>query len=193
MVKRSVLVVLIKGGQNRLLRRDTLAMDGKVFGNMSIKAIDHREDVMEIAWELLKNKNHCDYSMLSNRWDWHKTNILTLPFTSDCSGTVTAICYYAHGNDPSGVDFAYGDTETILNHATAHKLIISRTQLIHGDFILFGSGPKPEHVAMSMQNTAFHKDPQCFSMGRQGDPSLVLLSVLSTIGKPTFVRNVTRV
>jgi hypothetical protein len=162
-----------------------------VGGSKTTKSIDCRPEVMRIATELLHNKNHCYYSEAPNRWDWRRSNTLVFPFTSDCSGTATAIDFFAGCGDPNGVDFGYGDTETILNHAIARRLIIPKAKLLHGDWILFGSGPKPDHVAMAFQDAAKYSNPQCFSMGRQGDPSMVLLSVLMSIGKPTYVRNVT--
>jgi len=159
---------------------------------MALRPNDRRNACIRIAWELLKNKDKAYYSEYDNRWNWHNSKTPTFPFTSDCSGTVTAINYWAGGNDPNGLDFRAGYTGTILAHARENKLIIPRNAVLHGDLILFGSGDVPVHVVMSMQNTFFHKNPLCFSMGKQGDPSLVLLSVLEGLGEPTFVRNVTR-
>ena len=162
---------------------------------MAIRTTDHRRKAIAIAGNLLTHKGECYYSEYSNRWDWRKHDVPTYPFTSDCSGTVTAINYWAGGNDPNGTDFAYGNTRTILSHARQNKLIIARCQLIFGDFVLLGMEPDgvtPKHVVMALQSTLFHKDPICFSMGRQGDPNAVRLSVLEGIGSPIFVSNITR-
>lgn len=159
---------------------------------MPTKTNDVRPKVLAIAYELLHNKNHCYYTMGPNRWNWHHSTIPTFPFYSDCSGTVTAINYWAHNkNDPNGTGYAYGDTETILSHGETNRLILPKVKALHCDLVLFGRGPKPDHVAMLLQNGT-NRDPLCFSMGRQGDPSTVRLSVLMGLGIPTFVRNVTR-
>ena len=94
---------------------------------------------MQIAADFLHNKARCIYSE-AIRWEWRAYSTPHFPYEGDCSSTVTAICWWAHGNDPSGVNFAYGDTQTILSHAYQRRLIIAKSSLLHGDFILFGDG-----------------------------------------------------
>lgn len=114
-----------------------------------------------------------------------------MPFEGDCSATATAVNYWGGAADPSNLNFAYGDTATILAHAQAAKLIIPQAELLPADFILFGPGPKPVHIVSSLQ-LGTNANPLCFSMGEVGDPSIVSLKVLSSLGEPTFVRNITR-
>jgi len=158
--------------------------------------MDRRNEIIKIAWELLNNKRHCYYSEGSNRWGWHQHKNLEYPFISDCYGTVTAICYFAKGNDPGDVGFSYGNTLTGITHARRAGLIITHNELLFGDFVYLGlesDGVTPKHVVLAMQRGT-NLDPICFSMGKQGDPSLVKLSVLVwSIGAATYVRNVTRV
>lgn len=158
------------------------------------KIVDTRNKHLVVATELLHNKNHCYYSQAPNRWDWHRSKTLSFPFTSDCSGTCTAICWFAgNPNDPNGVGWGYGNTKTILDHAKVKKLIINKAQLLQGDFILLGMEPDgvtPKHVVMKYNDNP--SNPLCFSMGGDSDPSLDLLSGLLSIGKPIYVRNVTR-
>lgn len=150
---------------------------------------DMRFQAIAIAEQLLRNKKECFYSEGGNRWEWHNYPNPHFPFTSDCSGTVTAIQYWSNIQDPNGTNFQYGNTATMLSFAEKEGLIIPREELLHGHFVLFGPGPTPVHVVMSMQNIEIHPDPICFSMGRPGDPSLVPLSVLEGLGEPTFVYN----
>jgi hypothetical protein len=153
---------------------------------------DIRPQLIAVAAELLHNHARCIYTESGERWEWHAFPTPHFPFESDCSGTVTAICYWAHGNDPSGVNFAYGDTTSILAHAQAKKLIIPKAKVLDGDLILFGL-PETVHVVMSLQDTATKPNPLCFSMGKPGDPSVAPLSAFLPLGTPTYVRNVTRV
>lgn len=155
---------------------------------------DHRPECMHIASVLLHNKKRCIYTEGPERWEWHAFTSPHFPYEGDCSSTVTAINFWARGNDPSDLDFAYGNTTTILAHAYEKKLIIQKSELLQGDFVLFGPGrlgQEPFHVVMAIQNNSTHNDPLCFSMGEQGDPSSVPLSVLMSIGDPTYVRNIT--
>ncbi len=156
---------------------------------------DMRFQCIAIAEQLYRNRKECFYSEDTDsssptyRWGWKNYPNPHFPFHSDCSGTVTAICYWSNCVDPNGTNFEYGNTATILNHAKSTGLIIPREKLIHGHFVLFGGGDTPVHVVMSMQNISIHPDPICFSMGQQGDPSFVKLSVLEGLGEPTFVYN----
>ena len=153
---------------------------------------DRRHACIAVATELLHHRAQCNYTESALRWSWHNSRTLTFPFDADCSAAVTAINWFAYGNDPNGVNFAYGDTETILSHAETKKLILKKAQLLPADLILFGPGPKPVHVVMSFQ-PGTEADPLCWSHGQQGDPHLVRLSVLESLGAPTFVRNHTDV
>ena len=155
---------------------------------------DIRPQLIEVAADLLHNRSRCIYTESAARWEWHNFTEPHYPFEGDCSSTVTAICWWAKGNDPSDVNWAYGDTTTMLAHAQARHLIIPKAKLLHGDFILFGL-PETVHVVMSMQDVGGQSpksNPICFSMGKQGDPSAVQLSDLLSLGTPTYVRNVTR-
>ena len=156
---------------------------------------DTRQEQIRIAYELLHNNAHCFWTEGSNRWSWRDQPTLTFPFYGDCSSTVTAISFFAGGNDPSGLDFAYGNTKTMLAHAEAKNLIIVKSKLIPGDYVLLGDASldaTPDHVAFALQYGT-NKNPLFFSMGKQGDPSIASLTELLTIGPAMFVRNVTRV
>lgn len=158
---------------------------------------DSRQACLSVAHVFLNHKAHCVYSEGANRWDWHQKSDIDCiwPYYGDCSSTVTAICYFAKGNDPNGLNFTGGNTATILSHAKNDGLIVDKARLLTCDFILFGMEPDgytPKHVVMAMQPGTV-ADPICFSMGQQGDPSLVPLSVLEGLGAPIYVHNHTDV
>jgi hypothetical protein len=140
---------------------------------------------------LLHNKKRCTYTEGSERWEWLTKAPWSLPFEGDCSATATAVNYWGGAADPSDLNFAYGDTATILSHAQEAKLIIPQAELLPADFILFGAGLKPVHIVSSLQ-LGTNANPLCFSMGSSNDPSIDSLKMLSSLGEPTFVRNVTR-
>jgi hypothetical protein len=153
--------------------------------------MDVRPQLIAVAAEILHNRTRCFYTESAARWEWHAYPKPHFPFEGDCSSTVTAICYWAKGNDPSGLGFRYGNTTSILAHAQAKKLIIPKMNVLHGDLILFGL-PETVHVVMSLQDAKTKSNPLCFSMGKPGDPSVVQLSDLLSLGTPTYVRNVTK-
>jgi hypothetical protein len=155
--------------------------------------IDTRQTQIQIAYELLHNKSHCFYSQGPNRWSWHQDTTLKFPFYGDCSSTCAAIAFFAGGNDPSDVDFAYGNTKTVLLNAQSKKLILSKNQLLPADYALFGwsDATTPAHMAFALQS-GLNPNPFFFSMGEQGDPSIVSLKELLTIGPAIYVRNKTR-
>ena len=149
---------------------------------------DRRHACLVVATELEAHRNECHYTQEPIRWSWHNSRTISYPFFADCSSGVTAVCWYAHGNDPNGMNFLAGDTETILSHAETHGLLVAKHQILPADFILFGPGPKPVHVVMAM-NPGTDPDPWCWSHGQEGDPHFVRLSVLESLGAPTFVHN----
>ena len=75
---------------------------------------DIRPQLIEVAADLLHNRARCIYTESAARWEWHNFTEPHYPFEGDCSSTVTAICWWAKGNDPSGVNWAYGDTDIFI-------------------------------------------------------------------------------
>lgn len=156
--------------------------------------VDERQKCLEIAHTMLNHRGSCHYTEGPNRWDWHQHKVLTWPFYGDCSSTCTAIDWFAGCGDPNGLNFAWGDTATILAHAYRFRLGENKSDALPADWVLFGPnapGAKPIHMAMLLQPGTV-KDPVCFSMGETGDPHAVPLSVLTGIGFPSYVRNITR-
>src|ERR1019366_8190482 len=156
--------------------------------------VDTRSKCLEICHQLLHHRYECHYSEQANRWAWKTYAVPTFPFFSDCSGTFTAIDWWAGAGDPNDVSFGYGDTATLLHAATVDNRIIKKAQMLPADGCLFAdpSNPAlPHHVAMALQDGT-HRDPLFFNMGSSQDPSIQPLSVLSTIGTPIFFRNRTR-
>src|ERR1035438_2782670 len=152
--------------------------------------VDHRAQCEEVARTLLEHKDQCHYSESANRWGWHAYRVPTFPFFGDCSSTFAAIDYWAGCDDPNGVNYAYGDTTTLLEHAQTKKLLIPKSKLLKADGCLFSVNGVTVHVAMALQDGTVG-NPLFFNMGSSADPSVQPLSVLLTIGTPTFFRNVT--
>ncbi len=100
----------------------------------------------------------------------------------DCSWFCKT-CYWQAGvtNDPTGCNWdGWGNTVSLWNHGQH----ISLNELLPGDIIVFG----PDGDVHGVVVVEIGPDPLCASMGRQGDPSLVTLSVLSGLGVPTYLR-----
>jgi hypothetical protein len=151
---------------------------------------------LKVAHEFLNNKARCNYTEEGIRWAWRWQSTMVWPYFGDCSGTVTDICFRAKCNDPNGLNWSGGNTASILSHAKRNNLIVTRSKALTCDFVLFGMEPDgytPKHVVMLLQPGTVN-DPNCFSMGTQGDPSIVPLSILiESIGAPIFVHNHTDV
>jgi hypothetical protein len=104
------------------------------------------------------------------------------PIRTDCS-FFCLLVYKKAGvtDDPSGCNWSgYGNSDSLWNHGTH----ISQSELLPGDVITFGPGGSVHAVIC----VTIGADPVCASMGRQGDPSLVALSVLESLGEATFLR-----
>lgn len=155
--------------------------------------VDNRPKLVEIAKELIHHHNECFWTESSVRWRWKNYTVPTFPLTTDCSGSVTAINYWAKNTDPSGRFFTGGDTATILQHAQANHLVLPHIdKVLHGDLIMFGSGWKPVHVVMALEDGAMTEgNPDCFSLGRPHDPMEYKLSELTILGPMTFIRTLT--
>lgn len=108
----------------------------------------------------------------------------SVPEDSDCSAWVTYCYSWAGAPDPNGQNFdGLGYTGTLLSHGTK----ISQAQLEPGDVIVFVTPAKTDGVHAVLV-TEVGPDPVCSSMGKQGDPSFVKLSVLRSLGTPVFLR-----
>ena len=100
----------------------------------------------------------------------------------DCSWFCKTVYWQAGvSNDPTGCGYdGYGNSVDFY-YRGQH---VTQAELLPGDIITFGPDGDV-HAVICVTNTP---DPVCASMGRQGDPSLVPLSVLSGLGTPTFLR-----
>ena len=110
------------------------------------------------------------------------------PIRIDCSGFCISVYKKAGAHDPSGNNFN-GEGNSVSLWQKGKKIL--QRQLHPGDIITFGVGGTI-HAVICLQYGWFTKDPLCASMGRQGDPHQVRLSVLSGLGEPTFLRFSTR-
>lgn len=96
-----------------------------------------------------------------------------LPFTTDCSGFVTMLAYWAGMSDPNGANYSgWGYTGTLLNHLPH----ISRKDARYGDLVVFGNGTG-NHVVMLLQTVKRHSNPLVVSHGWEGEPAIMTLSV----------------
>jgi hypothetical protein len=98
-------------------------------------------------------------------------------FSMDCSESGVLICHVAGVKSPTG-SWAYGDTETYLQHLTKHYF--DARQANPGAFAVFNSDrPLDEqHVAQVHMADATHGDPIMFTHGSAADPSFLKLSWL---------------
>lgn len=107
------------------------------------------------------------------------------PIRIDCSGYCISVYKQAGAHDPSGNNYdGSGNSDSLFNRG---RHILQR-QIHKGDIITFGPGGSVHSVLV----VQLGPDPLCASMGQQGDPSLVRLSVLESLGQPTFLRFSTR-
>ena len=130
-----------------------------------------------VRWALKGVAEHADFDYLEVRplpFDW-KPRI-----KCDCSFFVNLVYYMAGARSPMGQFDGYGNSDTLFQRG---KHILQK-QLHKGDVITFGAGGSI-HAVIVVQVAP---DPLCASMGKQGDPSLVRLSVLEGLGAPTFLR-----
>jgi hypothetical protein len=103
------------------------------------------------------------------------------PIRIDCSGYCVLVYFKAGAHDPTGNGFdGSGNSDTLY----ARGKHILQKQLHKGDIITFGPGGSV-HAVIVVQVAP---DPLCASMGQPGDPRLVRLSVLESLGEPTFLR-----
>jgi hypothetical protein len=107
------------------------------------------------------------------------------PIRIDCSGYCILVYFKAGGRDPSGNNFnGIGNSDSLFSRGKH----ITLAQLHKGDIITFGPNGSV-HAVIALERGG---DPLCASMGQQGDPSTVRLSVLKSLGEPTFLRFSTR-
>ena len=118
--------------------------------------------------------------------DVHKPG--SIPEDCDCSAWCTYVYSWSDAPDPNGLGYdGLGYTGTLLSHGTK----ITLKQLLPGDIIVFVTPAKPDGVhAVIVVETGV--DPLCSSMGQQGDPNFVRLSVLKGLGTPVFLRYSTK-
>jgi hypothetical protein len=85
-------------------------------------------------------------------------------FTTDCSGSFTAMCKLAGlKNDPNGSHWnGLGYTGTLMQHLRQ----ITRAELQIGDAVIFGNFPG-RHVVMVRE---LGRDPKIFSHGQEAGP-----------------------
>ncbi len=113
----------------------------------------------------------------------HKPGVL--PWQGDCSAWVTCCYSWSKAPDPNGLNYdGEGYTGTLLSHGKK----ITLKEALPGDIVVFGPGTGV-HAALIVEIT-----PQiiCSSMGKPGDPSLVSLRELESLGVATFLRNITQ-
>src|ERR1017187_9385600 len=143
-------------------------------------AVDHRQQVVLQALAGVTDEQ--------TKQDFYYEEVRPLslswnpPIRTDCSFYCIMV-YHQAGvtNDPSGCGYSgYGNSDSLWNNGTK----VTQGQLLAGDIITFGPGGSV-HAVICVQTGP---DPLCASMGRQGDPSLVRLSWLVSLGSPTFLR-----
>jgi hypothetical protein len=116
----------------------------------------------------------------------------TLPYVSDCSAFVT-ICYnWAGAPDPNKLHYDHtGYTGTLLSagdHLALFKINgrgMTIEEVEPADVVVFGPGAGV-HTALIVSKG--NGDPICISMGRQGDPSIVRVSQMASLGPQTYLR-----
>ena len=123
--------------------------------------------------------------------DWHYQEVRPFhlaessPHILDCSAFCIWTYWKAGARDPSGLNFSgWGNSDSFF----ARGRHIAQNQVHPGDIIVFGPGGSVHAVVVVQMGP----DPLCASLGQQGDPSLVRLSVLESLGAPTFLRFPTR-
>jgi hypothetical protein len=92
------------------------------------------------------------------------------PIRVDCSFYCKIVYWRAGAIDPTGMNFdEYGNSDSIFNNPQGKHINLADVR--HGDIILFGPGGST-----------------CASMGQPGNPALVKLSVLESLGEATFIQ-----
>jgi hypothetical protein len=160
--------------------------------------LDARPAILDWAnWLLRPNhKAQANYSQGNDRMSWLTRPRGALPIDFDCSAA-TRWVYWAGGaadvmklgyNIPEG----YTGTELSADQHIAMMVRNAKGVLVENlrptDLGVYGRGTGL-HVAMVFESGP---DPLMWSMGRQGDPSLVRHSVLLSIGPVTWLRPGTR-
>jgi len=140
---------------------------------------DVRKQLVKWAlWAVNDQNLHDDWHYQESR-PFHLVNFP--PFIFDCSGAVTWIYWKAGAQDPNRLNFSgYGNTDSLY----ARGRHITKSQAKAGDVIILGLDPTI-HAVLIVQAGP---DPLCFSHGEPGNPVLVRLSVLESIGTPTLLR-----
>lgn len=106
------------------------------------------------------------------------------PIRIDCSGYCVLVYFMAGAPDPTGNNFdGSGNSDTLF--AKGRHILLR--QLHPADIITFGVGGSV-HAVICLQYGFFTRNPSCASMGRPGDPRIVPLSELLSLGEPTFLR-----
>lgn len=116
-----------------------------------------------------------DAILRHGNWDYAQIRPIPHPphvgrIVTDCSGAVTYLAELCKLPDPNGLRFSgRGYTGTLLDHCSQ----ITRGMLKPADLVVFGSFPG-HHVAAVL---TVGDDPMLGSMGRQGDPREISLSI----------------
>ena len=152
---------------------------------------DARAAIVATAFWLEARKSRCTYSEGSQRMSCIGRPF-TVPYVSDCSAFVT-VCYnWAGAPDPNHLHYdGEGYTGTLLSageHLALFRINgrgMTYEEVEPGDVVVFGPGTGV-HTALVVSKG--NGDPVCISMGRQGDPSIVTVSQMASLGEQTYLR-----
>lgn len=156
---------------------------------------DARPAIVASAFWLSKQRSRCVYSEGPERMSAINRPFV-VPAVMDCSAFVT-VCYnWAGAPDPNHLGYDYeGYTGTLLS-AGEHLALFSYNGLRQriedvrpGDVVVFGPGTGV-HCALIV--ALGDGDPITISMGRPGDPNVVRVSQMLSLGTPTYLRFDTR-
>jgi hypothetical protein len=146
---------------------------------MTTKQVDTRAAMVAWAnWFVQPaNKKGVTYTEGPERMDFLKSPRGHIPYSTDCSGFVTMVCWCAGTDDPNGLGYdGEGYTGTLLSHElhvamwAKNAKGITYDELIPGDLVVYGPGTG-WHVGFIVE--VHGPDVLTVSMGEQGDPSYV--------------------
>ena len=130
---------------------------------------DVRADIVKWAKWGVDNRASFTYTEDGRRMSGVHAPGIT-PCICDCSAFVTYCYSWAGAPDPNGQGYnGQGYTGTLLSHGTS----ITKAQAVPGDVIVYGKGTG-DHTALIVEAG---NDPMTVSMGEQGDPNYVRVSL----------------
>jgi len=141
------------------------------------------------AFYLQERHDRCTYSEGSQRASAFNRPFV-LPYVSDCSTFFENIYHWAGAPSPAGNSgIVYTGTELTTGRHIELFRINGRGMTIEevrpSDGVVFGKYPGV-HIAVIV--ALGNGDPVCISMGRQGDPSIVTVSQMASLGEQTYLR-----